>query len=265
MKTFRPLIFFVILLLVVGMACNAMSNNVTAQPEQEEAVQAVEETPPDASAPTEIQAQPTEVPPTEAPSAMEFFTEEFDVNDNWTYFVVDGDSSAITDVDNPKMQLHTENSFLTFDLGGEGLWVYVTYDPFQYEDVRIDARVVNRGVNTNNVSLICRYTESGWYEFNVANNGLYWIYAAQVSSDSKVSYGLVYNGGSNKIKSGRETNEYTAICNGRTLSLFINGAEARTVTENKYGLTSGNVGISVSSFDVLPVAVDVDWFKISEP
>jgi hypothetical protein len=46
--------------------------------------------------------------------------------------------------------------------------------------------------------------------------------------------------------------------------LYINGTEARTVTDNKYLLTSGNVGVSVSLFDTLPVAVDVDWVKISQ-
>jgi hypothetical protein len=154
---------------------------------------------------------------------------------------------------------------LTFDLSAENLWFYVTYDPYEYDDVRIDARVINRGVNNNNVSLICRYTEDGWYEFNIANNGLYWIYAAEVNSNDQVSYGLVYNGGSNKIKPGKETNEYTVVCKGRTLSLYINGTEARTVTENKYGIRSGQVGVSVSSFDTLPVVVDLDWVKISEP
>jgi len=263
MKTFRPLIFLVILLLIVGMACNALSGgggDTPSQPQQD---------PPQAT-PQQDQDVPDPVgteSPTEEPvsSADEYFTEEFDVNDNWSYFVVDGSSSSITEEDDPGMQLFTENSLLSFDLSAEGLWVYVTYDPYVYEDVRIDARVVNRGVNNNNVSLICRYTDSGWYEFNIANNGLYWIYAAEVSADGKVGYGLVYNGGSTSIKSGKETNEYTAICNGRTLSLYINGTEARTVTDNKYLLTSGQVGISISSFDTLPVAVDVDWVKISQP
>jgi predicted small secreted protein len=178
---------------------------------------------------------------------------------------VDGATYTITDKDNPKMSLSIADSLLTFDLNDEGLWVYVTYDPYDYENIRIDARVTNRGVNNNNVSLICRHTDSGWYEFNIANNGLYWIYAAQVNSDGKVVYGQVYEGGSNKIKSGKETNEYSAICDGRTLSLYINGTEVRTVTGNKYGLGSGQVGISVSSFDTLPVVTDVDWVKISEP
>jgi len=225
------------------------------------------------SAPVIEQSPIATEPPSEAiatdiplPEAQQFYTEEFDTNDNnWTYFVVDGATSRITKEDNPKMSVLTDNSLLTFDFNAMNLWVYVTYDSFDYDNVRLDARVTNRGVNTNNVALICRYTEAGWYEFSIANNGLYWIYAASVDSAGKVEYGLVYNGGSDKIKSGKETNEYSIICNGPTLSLFINGTEARTVTENKYGLTSGKVGISVASFDVLPVNADLDWVTISEP
>lgn len=267
MKPLRPLFFFTALILLVGLACSAIGGGQPTQaPPPTQPVQVI---------PTETPPQPTAVPPTEvqpsAPTeppvsqAQPFFTEEFDTNDNWSYFVVDGATYTITDEDNPKMDLSTADSLLTFDLNDEGLWVYVTYDAYEYENVRLDARVTNRGVNNNNVSLICRYTDSGWYEFNIANNGLYWIYAALVDSDGKVSYGAIYNGGSDKIKPGKETNEYSVVCDGRTLALFINGKEVRTVTENKYGLTSGLVGISVSSFDTLPVITDVDWVKISEP
>ena len=265
MKNFRPLLLFAVFVLLVGLACVITSGDSPSQPAQQpsqpEQPDPTEQpaNPPEAPAPTDVP------PPTEASAAEQYFTEEFDVNDNWTYFVVDGGNSTITEEDKPGMELYTEDSLLTFDLDANNLWVYVTYDPYEYENVRLDARVTNRGVNNNNVSLICRYTEDGWYEFNIANNGLYWIFAAVVDSDGKVGYREVYSGGSTKIKSGRETNEYTAICDGRTLSLYINGAETRTVTENKIVFTNGQVGVSVSSFDTLPVVVDVDWVKVSEP
>ena len=212
------------------------------------------------SLPTEMAVLPTE------PAAQPFYIEEFDTNDNnWSYFVVDGGTSTITKEDNAKMSLLRDKSMLTFDLNAMNLWVYTMYDPFEYDNVRMDARVTNRGVNNNNVSLICRYTEDGWYEFNIANNGLYWIYAASVDSAGKVEYGPVYDGGSDKINYGKATNEYSIICNDTTLSLFINGTEVRTVTETKYALRSGKVGVSVSSFDVLPVNVELEWVTISEP
>lgn len=258
----KPMYMFVSLLFVVSLACSgstALPNNAGGSEPQAQ--------------PTAIQPQPTKRPeatstpaPTSTPAAQKFFTEEFDsVVEQWSYFVVDGFSSTITKAENPKMAVVIEDSLLTFDLKDEALWVYQLYQPYEYEDVRLDVRVNNRGVNNNNVSLICRYTETGWYEFNIANNGLYWILVAFVDSGGKVSYDLIYNGGSTAIKSGKETNEYTAICDGNELSLYINGKEARTVTDNKYSLSDGKVGVSVSSFDVLPVIVDFEWAQISEP
>lgn len=265
MKTFRPLFFLAGFVLIVGLACSALSGGNT--PTQPPATQPPATQPPAVPTDTEVAATeaPTEAPTEAAAQAEQYFTEEFDHNDNWTYYVVDGTNSTITDQDNPKMSVQTDQSLLAFDLNDKNLWVYVTYDPYEYENVRIDAKVINRGVNNNNVSLICRHTDTGWYEFNIANNGLYWIYATQVDGSGKVSYYSIYNGGSNAIKAGKETNEYTAICKDKTLSLFINGKEARTVTDKKYTLTSGKIGVSVSSFDTLPVNVDFDSVKISEP
>jgi hypothetical protein len=266
MKLDQPLFFVISLLLVASLACSfggatPSAGEPTSAPavQQEPTASGFSLNPTEAPSVTEA---PTE-PPT--PEAQKFFTDEFDSDTGWSYFVIDGNSSQITKNTGLDMTISTGGGVLTYDLQGEGLWVYDLYLPVEYTDVRLDARVNNRGVNNNNVSLICRYTEDGWYEFNIANNGLYWILVASVDDDQKVAYDLIYNGGSNKIKSGKETNEYTAICKGNQLSLFINGEEARTVTDSKYVLPSGLVGTSVSSFDTLPVIVDFEWVKISEP
>jgi hypothetical protein len=49
--------------------------------------------------------------------------------------------------------------------------------------------------------------------------------------------------------------------------MFINGQEIKLspVTENRYGLRDGTVGFNISSIDVTPVIVEVDWFKVSQP
>lgn len=268
MKNHTHLLFTISIIFATGLACSFLGGGTPEATEPP--APAAQQPQATGSAPT-LKPAPTTVPPTAKPTepptpeAQQFFTDEFDSGSNWTYFVVDGASSTITTEDNPNLGVLFENGLLTFDLQDEGLWVYSTYQSFEYDNVRLDTRVNNRGVNNNNVSLICRLTDSGWYEFNIANNGLYWILAASIDSDKRVSYDLIYNGGSNDIKSGKETNEYTAVCDGTELSLFINGEEARTVTDSKYNLPSGLVGVSVSSFDVLPVTVDFEWVKISEP
>jgi S1-C subfamily serine protease len=188
-------------------------------------------------------------------SSEPFFVEEFDQTlDNWSYFLMNGDES--------KMDLYTDSGRLVFDLGGEDLWVYVTYDDYTYTDVRIDAEAENLGRNNNNVSLICRYSDRGWYEFNIANNGLYNIL---IYDNTTESYERIADGGSTAIRSGRDVNTYTGVCSGDTLTLYINGVEVNSVQETRFRLKEGQVGLSVSSFDVLPINVEFGWVAISPP
>lgn len=184
-----------------------------------------------------------------------YFTDEFESGlDNYSYFLMNGDES--------EMDIYTENGKLVFELNGENIWPYITYDPYSYGDVRIDFEAENLGSNQNNVSLICRYDpDRGWYEFNVGNDGLYSIlyYDAVGLKD----YTNIFNGGSYAINMGRASNTYTAICQGDALSLYINGQLARTVHHSD--LKEGLIGFSVSSFSSYPVRVDLDWLQISEP
>jgi S1-C subfamily serine protease len=184
----------------------------------------------------------------------DFFTDTFDTNDlsNYSYFLMKGDES--------RFKLGVDGGYLVFDLQGTNLWTYVTYDPFTYTDVRIDIVADNRGRNNNNVSLVCRYSKDGWYEFNIANSGIYDIYYV-----ADGNYYPIKNGGSTLIKQGKGVNEYTAICSGTNLTLGINGTEVTTVSETKYNLREGQVGFGVSSFNVTPIRVDLDSFQVSQP
>jgi hypothetical protein len=197
--------------------------------------------------------------------AQQFFTDEFDAETGaWKYTVINGADKKIINGIVGLMSVRTVGGLLIFDLKGPGAWVYATYEPFTYTDVRLDLRVNNRGSNNNNVSLICRKSDAGWYEFDIASNGLYEILYGHIV-DNKVEYTPIADGGSAKIKSGLSENEYGIICQGSTLVLNINGAEARRLDDKKYNLPEGKVGISVSSFKDVPVTVDFYWVKISQP
>lgn len=269
MKTLRPLLFVVSLVLIVGLACSFGANpggNPTAPP-QPTAVQAEPTTVP----PTEVPPEPTDVPPTEAPpptealpQAEQFFTEEFDnpLSSDWSIFTVTASDRADPD----KVTVDSQGGKLVWNFDSEYVYYYLFYSAFDYEDVRVDVSADNRGRNNNNISLICRYDpDVGWYEFNIANNGLYDIYYAEIAANGNIGYQRIANGGSNAIKQGKEVNEYGATCKGDELTLYINGDEVNSIIEKNYGLRSGQVGVSVSSFDVLPILIEMDWFKISEP
>jgi len=267
MKTFRPLIFFVGLLLVVGMACS-FGSSAPSQPQQEPPAPQQNEPPTAAPAPTEEPAPaPTDAPaPVEpsAPQAEQFFTEEFDspVSGNWDTLTVTGTDNADPD----KVTVEAENGNLVWDFESEYVYYYMFYNAFTYEDVRIDLRADNRGRNNNSISLVCRYDpEVGWYEFNIANNGLYSIIYAEVTSDGSIRYNKITDGGSNAIKQGKDVNEYGISCKGDQLTLYINGKEVKSLTEKNYRLREGQVGMSVSAFDILPILIEMDWVKVSEP
>lgn len=199
--------------------------------------------------------QPTEVPTeTLTPAPQPFYTEDFNGDlSHWTTFVTAGDQN--------KLKVSIDSGNMIFDLSGRNLWAYSVLNDFTYGDVKLEAVAVNRGLNDNDVSLICRYTEGGWYEFNIANDGTYTIFAY----DSIIKYDPLADGGSTAIKSGQSTNKYTAICKGNTLSLLINDQEVRTVTVNRYNYDKGKVGLSVSSFYSLPIKVEFESLKISKP
>ena len=269
----KPFLFLIAVILVVSLACSiGGSTEAPVAPDEQpvagEQPVALDEQPVE-QAPVE-DAEPTAPPPptnTPEPVAQQFFTETFDENSgNWSYFMVNGSLSTVTDGFG-KNNVAIEGGRYVFKLEDKYQWAYVKYDPYEYENVRVQIVAENRGANNNNVSIICRYTpDVGWYEFNIANNGLYWIYYAEYREQgTKVRYNYIINGGSNKIHTGKETNTYTAICDGRTLSLEINGFETNSIEEKQYVLRQGSVGVAVSSFNVLPINVEIDEVTISEP
>ena len=215
---------------------------------------------------------PTDTPTPEftiTPEIQQYFTEEFDQGrSHWSTFVVDGSGYGGPVLSERQVSEISkfEGKPLTFTFDQKWQYVYHVYEPFNYDDVRIDARFENQGANNNNISLICRYQEKvGWYEFNIANSGIYDILFAKIQSNGAISYGLIFSGGSNEVRQGMVANEYSVICQGNTLILYINGSLAREEKATDFVLGTGKVGVSVSSFQSLPVKVNLDWVKISQP
>jgi hypothetical protein len=257
-KVFKPFLLLLTVVVVVGLACGPFST--PSQPSdqgQPPAQQPQDQQPP--VQPPEV--QPTQPPPPAEPpaaSAPEYYTEEWDTdNPNWSTEIElnakEGDTS--------QANVNVDGGRLIFDLG-KWLIAYKFYDPHEYTDVKIDVRVENRGTNKNNVLLVCRASEEGLYLVNIANSGLFAMYAYD---GYKKSYARIADGGSNKIKVGKEINDYTLVCKDRTLILYINGFETRKYTDNQYALRKGKVGVGVASEDQVPVKLEFEYVTISEP
>ena len=182
--------------------------------------------------------------------------EEFDAEflENWSWFTTSGDEN--------QFGLYSSNGKLVFDLAGPNLYTYLLYDPWVYESVIIGTSAENRGKNTNNVGLVCHYSDYGWYEFSISNGGEWWIWAYDGTTGQ---YDMLASGGSMAVKMGKDINEYVIACDSNTLSLYINGTHTHTLTDKRYAFREGQVGIGVSSFDVLPILLEFDWVEIAQP
>ena len=212
-----------------------------------------------------VTAQPTAtITPTETPQPEvvipEFFTENFDGNlDNWNHFVV-GD---------PETEIKTsiEKGFINFAIAGKQQHYYTYYTLRTYNNIRIDIHSENRSEFNGIATVLCRYHEDkDWYEFNFDSGGLYQILYVKWNDDkTKTISTLIANGGSSLINAGKAVNDYSVICNDRTLSLWINGTEISTVIDNRFVLDEGYVGIGVASGNYVPVENRIDTFTISQP
>ena len=186
-------------------------------------------------------------------SGESYYESDFDAPlSDWVYFLNNGQESGFS--------ADIINSTLHMDISDPNTWVYFYLDSLDVANVRVDTRFENLGRNNNNVSLICRYSDAGWYEFNVANNGEYTIFRYDAPENN---YTALFSGGSTAIKTGKDTNEITAICNGDQLTLGINGQEVRTIRDKN--MKSGKVGFSLSSFDVTSIIGEFDYFVAAVP
>ena len=266
MKRLRPPFFFTALILFVGLACSALTGGGGAPTQPPPTSQPVE------VLPTQAPPEPTEVPPTEAvvptlelpapteppASTSDFFVEEFDANynpENWQYFTI-----GTGDEDN--LVIEPQDDYMLFDLGDEDLYVYFMYAAYTYENVSLRLNAENRGRNNNNVSLVCRMNSDGdqWYEFSVESGGVWYLYA--VDNDK---YNILANGGTNALKQGREVNQYQMDCVGDEITMYVNDQKIQTFQDRRYLFDDGFVGFNISSLNVLPITVNVNWFEIAQP
>ena len=187
-------------------------------------------------------------------SGSPYYTEEFDVEKLNTWFPM------ITYGDEKSVGMFTKRGKLVFTIDATDTYAYLINEAYQYQDVVLDTQIENRGVNTNNVSLVCRLNDEGWYEYTIKNNGYYelWMF----TNDD--GYELLHKGGSKYIRTGQSINQYTVICEGNELTLYINGVDTHTQIDKTLRY-EGMVGVAVSSTYAIPVEVEFDYFTVMEP
>jgi hypothetical protein len=242
-------------------ACLSPSGGATATPEP---------TPISQATPTRITptVEPATITPTIVPSPTttstpsppeRYFIEEFESTlDHWSTLTASGDSSRV--------DILNENSKLTFEFYSPITWIYTIYGAFEYESVHIETQVESLGSEINSMGLVCHYNEQeGWYEFNIANDGTYNLLYGQWMAEGVARYTPILNDNSDRIQLGNSINQIGLDCYENIVQLYINEKLIRKMDVARYELTGGKVGLSLASFEELPVILAFDWVKVSEP
>ena len=195
--------------------------------------------------------EPTSLPTPTVTLPPPSFSDDFNkgLSNYWAYFLALGEKN---DVD-----ISAQGEHLRFTITDYDTYAYLIYELQKYEDVRIDTEVTNQGSNNNNVGLVCRFSENGWYEFNISSSGVYSIYAFDNNE-----YRLIRNGGSHLIHIDKDSNQYSVECIGEELTLYIN--DEKIWSGNDSTFKSGMVGISASTKDYQPVKVDFENITVTE-
>ncbi len=242
--------------------------NQAQQPTRE--IVATTAVPPTQVPPTPV--PPTPVPPTNTPvpTATQgvityssgdtiFFTDFDGVSDwdaEWVHFSIPDDAEYIA---------YKDDGVMHIEIPTTNTEVVVLYEPLYFEsgsDVYVETSFQNMGThNINNISVICRASEEGFYEFSMLSGGLWYIW--------------YYDGATGNFRSlndgGIADLDYDAphtigaSCIGNSLTFYFDGEKVKNGTIKNSMLTEGWTGISVYAYEWKDVKVDFDYFGIMAP
>lgn len=241
----KKLIFIGILLLLSACNLPATADSPSTQaplttPETADTTQAV--------LPTET------IAPTATPEPFpQFFTDQFDSESPYWEFMQAGGLSAVTPT--------FSNGTLRLDIPATDTWMIGIHSANNYENVFV--RATTSVSPTGSAGLICRYSEDGWYEFNVATDGAYSLLLGQWLSDGVVKYIPVINDVSNKLTELTNT-EIGMFCQDNFIQLYVNSTMINRAEVTNYGLAEGKIGISAASFTEAPNSVLFDQVQVSD-
>jgi hypothetical protein len=239
---------FLIGCLILTVACQNVAATPTVEPTQIAATQ----TPPEpATATMTFTPAPTA---TTTPLPL-YFTEEFNTDMSvWDSFQTGGEIVPTVTLANDSLQI---------GISSPNTWYYAINTSHEYQNVSVIAKF--SGTPSGSVGLICRYTESGWYEFNIASDGTYSVLLAQRLSEGIAQYSPIAADEGQYLQAGNLNYEMGLTCRENTLFLYVDGNILRKLDVSHYGLTEGKIGINASSFEETPMTATFDWVKVSEP
>jgi hypothetical protein len=198
--------------------------------------------------------QPTATP-TLAPGDVMFAPDFGDLSD-WMDFAW----SLDTGEDTSDYTFEARKSSLHLEVSPDRTIVYALYGhDMPKADVQIDVDTVTTGPDRNNIAVACRTSKDGWYHLSIDSSGLWGIYIYT----HKEGFRLLRNGGSTAIHMIQRANHLTAVCQGDTLSLYINDVKVGTAKDPTYA--EGGVGLSLASLTMGGTGIDFKNLTVKLP
>ncbi len=199
---------------------------------------------------------PTFTPaPTNTPVPPQYFTDEFDTASTlWEFLQTGGNGSP---------QTAFENGALRIDIPTADTWYMGVYNAHSYSNVFVRTKASASAAGS--AGLICRYDEeNGWFEFNINSSGTYSVLLGKWLAPGISKYIPIASDGSNQLTIGNVNTEIGLFCEENILNLYVNGTVIRRLDVTNYGLTEGNIGITVATHRDAPMNALFEWIKVSE-
>lgn len=141
-------------------------------------------------------------------------------------------------------------------------FVWTTLDR-NYKDVAVEAVARSEGMTDNHYGVLCRYSDKGFYYFAVSADGYYAVFRRlenqplqPLTGPAMLRSPVIHRDGS--------ANQLLAVCQGTTLTFYINGELAARLEDD--ALPAGDVGIAAGTVEYgQTTLVWFDDFKASKP
>ncbi len=134
---------------------------------------------------------------------------------------------------------------------------------FDNVSIEVDAIQVSSGAtNDNGYGIVCREQGDGnGYYFRVSGDGYYSIVKAEGDDFTSLLDDDWQE--SDVIHQGNATNHIRAVCDGSTLTLFVNGQKLATANDATF--TSGDIALTATTYEADATEVHFDNLVVHEP
>ncbi len=184
------------------------------------------------------------------------------VGDNLIFFDDFSDNSAEwpeESNENASYSLGDGEYFINVQTPNYMVWAR-QYDDWGNATIDVDTRLAG-GTDNNELGIICRYQDSdNFYQFSISSDGYYRL-GKWVAGDLT---NIVDWDTSDAIDQNSYRNHLTAICDGDTLAMRVNGTELFNVLDSSLP-ASGNAAMYVGTFDDPDTTIAFDNFSVTRP